>query len=101
MASASGLNYRNGIVTLQQAQRPQVGAVKLMACYGRQNIRSGPNSPTSRVLERETFLLLDKSGQMLLEVDAPLRPEVAHVQLLDALPVWTNVPVAQEEKDRH
>lgn len=98
-ASASGLEFRDGTGFLKQVGWSQVGGVKLMAYYGRRATRQGLNAPTTLVLERETFLVLDKAGQTLLEVAAPLRPETAFVQLLDSVPAWAGVPVVQERSE--
>jgi hypothetical protein len=86
VASATGVELHSGFSVDKRVRWEQVGAVRLIEHWA------------DTELSRCSLLLLDKQGETLLDIDEPLRPPETYRTFLDAIPVWSGVPVVREKR---
>jgi hypothetical protein len=96
VADASGIEVR-GDPDLDGASDTkvawaQVGAVKRVRVY----VRKGSRGTGGDNLVRCEFVLLDRGGAELLNLEDPLDPPEKYARFLESIPRWTGLPVQNE-----
>ena len=96
IADAQGIEVRTeargAIVPGDKVAWAQVGAVKRVSVYVKKISRGGGSSEFAR---RE-FVLLDRGGEELLNLEDPLDPPDKYQRFLETIPRWTGLPVKEE-----
>lgn len=97
VASSRGIEKRVGASVEERILWKQVAQVRLMAYLTQRVTRQGMNAPTTTCVDRRAIVFLDGAGQVLMSIPEPLRPEQTYRMFLDAVPVWSDSPLTQEE----
>ena len=94
IADAQGIELRSemarGATSDSKVAWAQVGAVKRVEVYLKKAAHRGPDQ-----FERREFVLLDRNGAELLNLEDPLDPPERYQRFLAAVPHWTGLPVQE------
>lgn len=92
VADAQGIELRSemtrGTESDTKVAWAQVGAVKRVAVYMRKAAHMGGDQ-----FVRREFVLLDRDGAELLNLEDPLDPPERYQRFLESIPRWTGLPV--------
>jgi hypothetical protein len=95
VADAQGIEVRQDVRGASETQEKvawaQVGAVKRVAVYA---AKMSHSSGGGNLLRRE-FVLLDREGAELLNLEEPLEPPERYQQFLESVPRWTGLAVQE------
>ncbi|MFN0182239.1 MAG: hypothetical protein ACKVQR_00330 [Aquabacterium sp.] len=90
VASASGLEWHNGLSLQKRITWAEVGSVRLVEHWTKTSGSSGFKGAASTThLARRTLQFLDRQGAALMDFEEPLRPADAYAVFLQAVPVWS------------
>jgi hypothetical protein len=98
LADARGVEVRSAGFPAPSSEKiawDQVGTVKQVEVYVKKARGYGPNELTKR-----EFVLLDRGGEELLNLEAPLDPPENYRRFLEAIPRWTGLPVQKTSVGR-
>jgi membrane protein YdbS with pleckstrin-like domain len=99
VADAHGMEVRTEIrgasVVETKVNWGQVGAVKRVAVYMKRVSTSRTRGPETPI--RSEFVLLDREGGELLNIEDALDPPDKYKLFLESIPRWTGLPVQNEK----